>query len=180
MTKQTNRNEPDQNPIIINRPEKLSSVKKIAEWSVTAFGWGLWFFFCRPLLIAFLWFLGFEAFYVHMIRLQGLRSVIVFFESYVFVILTLLLVARGWSFYNQMRFGQRGKRKGAPEVKPDELDHYFNMKEGSAAKLQSWKEIQIDFSPDYHLEFHRVGSLEASPLKGQYRVVRFKHPRAKK
>lgn len=179
MTKKENKKQDENlNPIIIDRPEKLRLARKTAEWSATTFGWAVWFFFCRPLFITFLWFLGVEAFYIHMIRLQGFKSVIVFFGSYASVILSVFTVALVWNMYNKIRYGRETKRKATPAVTPEELDWSFKMKEGSAAKLQIWKEVRVDFSSDYHLEFHPVGSV-GPPLKGQYRRVRFKYQRTK-
>lgn len=179
MTKKENKKQDENlNPIIINRPEKLRGIRKTAEWSATTFGWAVWFFFCRPLFITFLWFLGVEAFYIHMIRLQGFKSVIVFFGSYVSVVLSVFALALIWNKYNKIRYGRRNQRKATPAVTPEELDQSFKMKEGSTAKLHSWKEVRVDFSGDYHLEFHPVGSV-GPPLKGQYRRVRFKYQRTK-
>ncbi|MBD3325863.1 poly-beta-1,6-N-acetyl-D-glucosamine biosynthesis protein PgaD [candidate division KSB3 bacterium] len=152
--------------IIINKPEKLGSFKKGMEWSFTLLGWIFWFFFCRPFLIALLWFFGLKLFYIHMIYLEGLQGVFALFRNYLFVLLFIILSLRGWNLYNQMRFKGKNRRRSSPEVKEGELDQYFRMNEGSTKKIQTWKDIKIDFLQEGGIKISNENNVEEAPLEG--------------
>jgi biofilm PGA synthesis protein PgaD len=158
------------NTIIVNNPKKLNPFRKGTEWSLTFIGWCIWLFLIRPIMLVFLWFIGFKMFYVHMIRLKGLSSLILFFANYLFIILFILLFVRGWNVYNRIRFRGREHRQHATAVRPEELDKHFLMPEGSAASIQTWDEIRVDF--------HKGGQFEVmneAPPETQKRIKGLYH-----
>ncbi|MCP4629880.1 MAG: poly-beta-1,6-N-acetyl-D-glucosamine biosynthesis protein PgaD [bacterium] len=152
--------------IIINKPEKLGSLKKGAEWSFTLLGWIFWFFFCRTLLIALLWFVGFKLFAFHMIHLKGLKSLFALLLNYLFVLLFIIFLFLGWGLYNKIRFKGKDRRRSSPEIKEEELDQYFRMKAGSTKEIQKWNDIKIDFLQEGCIQIYNENNSVEAPLYG--------------
>src|ERR1017187_4981193 len=105
--KNTKNNDED---LIIYHPHALNPLRRGVEWSVTAIGWFIWAVLCRPLLLAFLWFLGFEIFYEHMIRLGGIKALVSFAFIYFGSLFVMYLFIRGWNYYNARKFRKKNKR----------------------------------------------------------------------
>lgn len=135
----------DSKKIVINHPEKMTWLKETIEWSATLFGWAVWLFLARPLFVAVLWFIGFKVFYTHMIRLEGWHGMIIFFSKYIYIVVLIFLIARGWGFYNAFKYRGKSKRKQNPPTTPEDLDTYFRLPKGGTSKIQKWKEVQVDF-----------------------------------
>jgi len=139
-------------PIIIDRPEALNPFRRGTEWSITTIGWIIWFFLCRPLILVFLWFIGMEIFYEHMIHLGGLQGLKEIWGIYLFVILIIFLVVRGWNVYNYFKFRKKDRRQQAPAVTAAEMEHYLKFEAGGVAAVQTWSNMAIDFSGHYALK----------------------------
>lgn len=142
----------DKKSIIIDRPEALSSFRRGTEWSITTLGWMLWFFLCRPLILVFLWFIGVEIFYEHMLRLGGLKGLKDIWGIYLFIILVIFFIVRGWNVYNYFKFRKKDRRQQAKPVIPPELEDYFRMEPATAATIQTWPNVAVDFADHYALK----------------------------
>ena len=133
-------------PVIIDRPEALSPLRQGTEWSITTLGWIIWFFLCRPLVLVFLWFIGMEIFYEHMLRLGGLKGLKEIWGIYLFIILIIFLTVRGWNVYNYFKFRRKDRRQQSPAVTQSELEDYLKFEAGGVATIQNWSNVVIDFS----------------------------------
>jgi poly-beta-1,6-N-acetyl-D-glucosamine biosynthesis protein PgaD len=131
--------------LIISRPRALSTMRKGTEMTVTAVGWIIWAVLCRPLLLAFLWFLGFKNFYEHMIRLKGMLGLADLAFIYFTVVFALYLLIRGWNSYNAWKFKGRERRVRNPSVSAQDLERLFNLPAQTVEKAQTWKGMTVDF-----------------------------------
>src|SRR5271154_7383806 len=114
VNEQNSKNNEDN--LIIYHPHALNPLRKGVELGVTVVGWFIWAILCRPLLLAFLWFLGFELFYEHMIRLGGYKALLSFAFIYFGSIFLMYLLIRGWNFYNSKKFKGKDRRKNVRDV----------------------------------------------------------------
>jgi poly-beta-1,6-N-acetyl-D-glucosamine biosynthesis protein PgaD len=134
--------------LIIDRPGSMTHIRRGMELSVTTFGWIVWLFVCRPLLITLLWAMGFRFFYEHMVSLGGVYGLRELWLIYTSIIICILVFVRGWGVYNKMKFGKRQRRTTAVSVKPDELDKYYALPPGSMGFILESKVVRVDFLSD--------------------------------
>ncbi len=137
--------------LIINRPEALKVTRRRIEFSLTTLGWAIWIFLCRPLLIILLWLVSFRVFFRHMVDLGGLIGLQELKFVYISVIIFIVFMIRGWSFYNKVRFGKKTRRKFVRGVSEKRLEEYFKLPDGSAHQLQNMKAIDIEFLDKHQL-----------------------------
>ena len=143
--------------MIIHRPELLSRFRRRTEWGLTTLGWLVWIVLCRPLMVIVLWCLGVQQMYRQMVALGGFSAVILFFEAYIFIILGVGALLRGWSAYNQWRFRGKERRQAVAEVTPSELERTFRLPAGGGEWLQQGRTVAITFEARNALVFEVVG-----------------------
>ena len=161
-------NEKAQKRIIINRPEALGYFRRGTEWSLTTVGWIIWFFLCRPFMLIFLWFLGVQIFYEHMVRLSGLRGLREFFGAYLGVILLIFLILRVWNIYNYSKFRGKDRRQKAIDTSVPELEKFFKLDPGAINTLYNWSQIAIDFAPDHHQRLTDASLKDRAPINSHF------------
>ena len=137
--------DPNEEDLIISRPQAVSSVRKGTEMTVTVVGWFVWAVLCRPLALLVLWILGVEIFIEHMIRLKGIFSLADSLLLYFFVGVVLYLIIRGWSSYNQWKFRGKDRRLRSPYVSTADLERYFKLPQHTLERAQSWKDVTFEF-----------------------------------
>ena len=143
--------------LIIHRPELLSRFRRRTEWGLTTLGWLVWLVLCRPLLVVVLWCLGVQQMYRQMVALGGFAAVIVFFEAYIFVILAVGVLLRGWNAYNQWRFRGNERRQAVADVTSRELERTFQLPTGGIEWLRQGRTGAITFEAGGALTFEVVG-----------------------
>ncbi len=173
MTQEENKKSNDQKEqdrLIIDRPEALSPMRKGMELTVTAIGWFIWAVLCRPLLLVFLWFVGFQIFYEHMIRLGGFSALIDFGFIYMGAIFALYLIIRGWNFYNAKKFKNKERRKSDKLVTAQDLENFFEMPPHSVDNAREWKNVTVTFAENHQIILAQTGnSNPKKQAKGLFR-----------
>ena len=154
--------------LIINRPMAMRTFRRRMEISITTIGWAIWIFVCRPLFIIFLWMIGFQFFYEHMINLGGLLGLQEQGIGYLVVIFLVYLLVRGWNVYNKVQYGTRNRRKDFRETDAGELDKFFRFPENSCLHFQKAKRINIDFFEGGRIEVQDPRRPEQSVTKGRF------------
>ena len=155
----------DDNPLIINRPEKLNPVRRGVEWSLTSLGWIIWAVLSRPIFVVILWFIGFEIFYKHMIKLGGLHGLADELSVYLTVIVAIFVVIKGWNLYNRVRFVNKDRRQEVKAVTERDVEEFFKMSPENFHKLQSWSTLEVDFLKDRVMEFRNVNNLPEEAVR---------------
>ncbi len=130
--------------LIISRPENLSQGRKGVEAWITAAGWVLWAFLCRPVFLGILWFLGFEVFYEHMIRLKGIQGLADYTVIYAVVIFVLYILIRGWNAYNSRKFRGKNRRIRSALVTAKEMGRFFDLPIGTVEAVQAAGNVAVD------------------------------------
>jgi biofilm PGA synthesis protein PgaD len=138
----------EQEDLIIYHPHALNPFRKGVELTITAIGWFIWGILCRPLMLTFMWFLGFEIFYEHMIRLHGIAALVDFVFVYLTCIFIMYLSIRSWNYYNAKRFKGKDRRKSVNNVSTKDLEEYFKFSAGAIQQTQSWKNVVVSFKED--------------------------------
>ena len=157
--------------VIIDRPESMSDLRKGTEWSLTAFGWFVWGFLARPLLILALWYLGVRQAYVHMIKLGGIRYFLLFIKGYAFVVAAVLIALFGWNLYNRLRFRKKDRRKRVPHAAHEELARILSIQAQELRRLHDSKTISIEFQEEGRLLFELDGAAPSTSrpaIPGRY------------
>ncbi len=166
--------------IIIERPEALSELRKKTEWSITAFGWMLWIFLCRPLMILCLWYMGVRFFFRQMVELGGWEALVDFMGGYLFVILLIAFALMGWNIYNVLRFRKKERRLSAPPTSGEEIGRFFGISAEEVKALREGKETSIDFLPKHQLRFRTVTTRGGSMFDGKFKPAPVPPPEEKK
>ena len=155
--------------LIIYHPHALNPLRKGVELSLTVIGWFIWAVLCRPLLLAYLWFLGFEIFYEHMIRLGGIKAIVGFSFIYFGTVFVMYLFIRGWNFYNAKKFRKRNQRKNVKNVSTDDLENYFRFSPRTIEQAQGWKNIVVSFQAKHQFSLRKSTDPEAESDKGYFK-----------
>ncbi|MEI7998474.1 MAG: poly-beta-1,6-N-acetyl-D-glucosamine biosynthesis protein PgaD [Candidatus Omnitrophota bacterium] len=155
--------------LIINHPYALNPFRKGVELTLTTIGWIIWAVLCRPLLLAFMWFLSVEIFYEHMIRLGGIFALADFIIIYLGCLFVLYLFIRGWNFYNSRRFRGKDRRKSVKEVSSNDLESYFKFASHVIEKARNWKNISVSFKDDNQVFLKEMESIKEGPYRGYFK-----------
>ena len=87
-----------------------------------------------------------------MIHLGGLKGIKEIWGIYLFIILVIFLVVRGWNVYNYFKFRKTDRRQESPVVTAVELEGYLKFEAGGVATIQNWSNVVIDFADHYSLK----------------------------
>lgn len=158
-----------QDEMIIYHPHALNPLRKGVELSVTVIGWFIWAVLCRPLMLAFLWFLGFEIFYEHMIRLGGIVALADFAFIYFTSVFTMYLFIRGWNYYNARKFRKKNKRKSVKDVTADDLEQFFKFTPQTIENAQGWKNIVVSFQAKHQISIRQLSDTQAEASRGYFK-----------
>jgi biofilm PGA synthesis protein PgaD len=131
-------------PLIISRPELQSPQQKYFFSLLTLAFWLIWFYLWLPLVSLVAWMMGFEFFYEHMIRLNGVFGLLDVIGWYGLVVAISALGLLLWSAYNLSRFQGRDKRKHSAVVTVAQLAESFCIEETAARLCQEEKRVTID------------------------------------
>jgi biofilm PGA synthesis protein PgaD len=159
----------NEDDLIIYHPHALHPLRKGVEMTVTVIGWFIWAVLCRPLFLAFLWFLGFEIFYEHMIRLGGIKALIDFAYLYLGTIFAMYVLIRSWNFYNARKFRNKNKRKNVKDVTAADLEDYFKFAPDTIEKAQGWKNTVVGFSGLNQILIKEESKPGSQPDKGYFK-----------
>ena len=162
-------NPKDHDDLIIYHPHALHPLRKGVELSITAIGWFIWAVLCRPLFLTILWFLGFEIFYEHMIRLGGIKALVNFAFIYFTSVFVMYLFVRGWNYYNARKFRKKNKRKNVKNVTTADLEHYFRFSPHTIEKAQGWKNIVVGFQAKNQISLKNPADLKTESSKGYFK-----------
>ncbi len=122
-------------PLIIDVPEKLSMLRRTTEASLTLFGAVVWMIALRPIVAIILWYLGWHLAYAHMIKLEGLFNA-GYFAVLGGVALSIFVGLLLFSRYNAARFGAATRRRPRGAATLDELAAFFAMDPASLQELR--------------------------------------------
>lgn len=150
-------------PLIIDRPEVLTNLRRRTEWSLTAVGWAVWLLLCRPVLLLAFWLLGLRQIYMHMVSLGGFQAAVTFFKVYGWVILGVAVAMRVWNYYNIRKFRGRDRRRSVRETTPGEVERMFALPEGALIRIQSWREVAVELDSGGAVQFRCRASESATP-----------------
>ena len=146
----------NEDELIIDRPQAMNRLRKNTEFSMTVLGWMIWAILCRPLFFAILWFLGFEIFYEHMIRLGGIKALAGFAHIYFAALLVMYLLVRGWNVYNAGKFRNKERRKSVKDVTAEDLERFFKFMPQTIDKARHWKNIVVSLQGQNQLIIQEV------------------------
>jgi len=125
--------------LIINRPEHLSTRKKIADASITLLFWALLIYMWQPLISMLAWCFKIKIFYDHMIILGGYKDFSELLLIYSLIILALGGMLIVWAKINQFRFRGKENRKFIELVTVEREAEYFKL---DALNLTQWKQYK--------------------------------------
>lgn len=130
-----------QGPLIIH-PERQSNVQRFTFSALTAAIWAAWIYLWLPLVTTALWVIGLRFSYMQLfMHGRGFDG-----RSIVIAAFTCGCVACYWSIYNYLRYGKRGRRKGAPDVTRQAIGEYFGVtNETVLLALSSQRRIELQF-----------------------------------
>ena len=150
------RKDGESRPLIINRPDALGQARKWTELGVTTFGWIVWMFICRPVLIAMLWALGIQLFYVQMVKLGGFGGIVELFWIYFWVIFFIWLAIRSWNLYNYLRFKKRESRRNTNVVEKRELERFMKLPADALRAIHESNIIAVDFQGGHKIQMRDI------------------------
>jgi poly-beta-1,6-N-acetyl-D-glucosamine biosynthesis protein PgaD len=151
--------------IIIDHPGMISTVRRIAEWSISVASWALWVFILRPLLVLVLWSMGIEFFYSHMLEQGGIRNPRLFAAGLVVIALILVTVS-GWNLYDRIRYGGKYKGRSRGIAENDFMGAFFNISNEDVRQIKQQKYIDVSFEDEHAIEFSFRGREEV--VRGHY------------
>lgn len=131
-------------PLIINRPELQSPQQKYFYSLLTLTFWLIWFYLWLPLISLVAWLMGFEFFYEHMIRLNGMFGLLDVIGWYGLIVAISALGLVLWSAYNLSRFQGKDKRRRSAMVTVAQMAESFCIEETAARLCQEEKRVVID------------------------------------
>ena len=117
----------------------------------------------------FIWFLGFEIFYEHMIRLGGITALVGFSYIYFTTVFCMYLLVRGWNFYNVKKFRHKDRRKHVVDVSTDDLDRHFGFISHTIERTQAWKNIVVYFHEKGEILIKDTAQIESQSNKGYFK-----------
>jgi len=130
-----------------------------------------WILICRPLLILFLWIMGLQFLYEHMVVLGGFQDLIEFWKIYIYVILFIFIVIKGWNFYNRFRFRTKSRRSQVRPADNDEIDKFFKLSGQGSETIQRWNDIAIDFKDNYELRIYDATQKDQKSSLGHFKPM---------
>lgn len=152
--------------IIIDRPSRLGSPRRVTENVVTLIGWGFWFFLARPLLTLVLWLLGFRIFYAEFAR-YSLENAL-FIIRLILILLGLYLVIRGWNFYKSRRFSHYLSHRKKSIATDDAVGALFQIRPQQVRELKKCRNVDVHFLEDFRLLLKDSRTPSSSPIRGRY------------
>ena len=172
--------------LIVYHPKAMGPARKWTEMSITTIGWFFWFLICRPLILAFLWLIGLQIFYIHMIRLGGLKGVTDVFWIYYTISIFIFVVMRGWNLYNVKKFRMRESRLSSNLTSHPELEKFMKMPPQSIDGIHNLRAVAVDFLENHNLLFKDISQENGksypayfNPSKPDYASMRLKKNREK-
>lgn len=146
--------EPEFNtPIIINRPDLKTKTRFFTEWGLALAGWIMWFFLVRPFLLVLAWLVGYELFYIHMVKYRGFENAPLFLQ-YGGLILVIYLIMQGWNLYNARRFRGKERRMRPEDVTDAEMADFFEMDEDDIRALKECERVDAEFLENNVIMFY--------------------------
>ena len=130
--------------IIIDKPSFKSKTRNLTEWSMSIFGWILWFFLFRPFVLLITWVLGYDILYVQMYKLEGYKNIDRFL-MFGIIIASLYVLLRAWNVYNAKRFRGKDRRKRAEDVDVKGMADFFETTPDQMQSLQECRSVDVVF-----------------------------------
>lgn len=149
------------NPLIINAPNLQSLRQRYASALLTLIFWIIWIHLWLPLITLFGWLFGIDTFYLHMVELEGYRSLLSVLTYYLLAIAIISTGLGGWALINYLRFRNRERRRSAPPVSADEVCETFGVDEAELAAGRASTLITVLFEDD-----GSIGSIRCDDFPG--------------
>lgn len=128
---------------IIDKPEKKSFLRKVAEAGFTVFMWGIWSYLLLPVLNILLWLIGIRIFYVELIDGAVYPEILDLLRKAGWSVLTIFVILRSWGIYNYRKFGKLKRRTSVgSDSGEQQLSEHFHISGEMIRDLQRQKEVR--------------------------------------
>jgi biofilm PGA synthesis protein PgaD len=141
--------------ILIQRPERQSSVQKAAFTFVTIVAWLFWAFLWLPLITLGAWAFGLRNAWVQLHVLEPAReggdiNVVLL------VAIACALIFTAWSGYNHARFAGRQKRRGNNPVGVEATARVIGATTDDAIRIQRHRRAVVSVSDEGYMTVDEV------------------------
>jgi biofilm PGA synthesis protein PgaD len=133
--------------LIIERPKLQSRTRRTVSAVLSSIAWAAWFYLWLPLVTLGAWVLGVRLFDLHILRANE-RTYTLTLALYGVFILGIVLILKGWSFYNLKRYGARERRTAPSPVENRDLSKAFGAVPELVEAMQSAKTGVLYISED--------------------------------
>jgi poly-beta-1,6-N-acetyl-D-glucosamine biosynthesis protein PgaD len=129
--------------LIIDVPQELSRLRRAEETGLTVLAAVAWLTGLRPLLLLVLWYLGGQAAYTHMVKLEGWnnRGYFVMLGT-IFAGLSALVLA--WNRYNALRFRRAERRRLQPTRSEADLPASFSLSLEEIERIRQSRHLLVE------------------------------------
>ncbi|OGV48666.1 MAG: poly-beta-1,6-N-acetyl-D-glucosamine biosynthesis protein PgaD [Lentisphaerae bacterium GWF2_44_16] len=149
--------------LIIERTDIFSKVRQYSSWTYNVAAWAIWLMLMRPLIVIFLWYLGFKIARFQMIELEGFRN-LHFFMYALLAVSCIFLAMLTWNRYNVFLFRGKERRKPLPDCTDADFAAYYKITQSDVEILKN-SNVDIYFSEDETIIF---GCGENKNIKALY------------
>jgi len=128
---------------LIDEPRAKSRLRKVTEAGITGMAWGIWVYLLMPMVSLLAWLLTGEIIFNNLFYEDGLASFTGLMKQMGYIVIIIIIVISGWSYYNFFRFGKKNRRKsmrlGQEEMRL--LAEFHQMDQKLLNRLLDQKEI---------------------------------------
>lgn len=132
--------------LIIERTDVFSKIRQYSTWTYNIAAWAVWLILMRPLILIFLWYLGFKIAHFQMIEMEGFRN-LSFFMYAMLAVFCIFLVMLAWNRYNVFLFRGKERRKPLPDCTDADFAAYYKMTQNDVETLKN-SNVDIYFLQD--------------------------------
>lgn len=149
-----------ENPLIIENPALQSPTQRYGWGMVTFVFWMIYIYLWIPLVTLLAWWVGAKLFNIHFIQLQGYIGLMGKLGLYLMIIFMLSALLIGWASVERLRFKDKQRRLGRPNVAVSDIAKKYNMQENQLLALREKKSMVVYFSEKGTIS--KVGEYRAS------------------
>lgn len=132
--------------LIIERTDIFSKIRQYSSWTYNIIAWAVWLTLMRPLIVIFMWYLGFKIAYFQMIELEGVMNM-GFFSYTAAAMSVIFLLMLAWNRYNIFLFRGKERRKPMPDCKDADFAAYYKISQSDIEMLKN-SNVDIYFYGD--------------------------------
>lgn len=137
--------------LIISKPDELSKLKKIGDFTATMFFWALIFYLWQPIISLIAWSFGVKLFYEHMVVLGGSEELLLIIGVYAFWISIFGFLLIFWAKSNQWRFQNKSNRKSSPLVTSEMIASHYMIKDKVHEKIKGARNVSLWISDEFDI-----------------------------